>query len=326
MSLAPHPDRLAQNLAHRKILLEQGVPKEVKLPGQGSGDARMDLKLLAERTRRALRERWTAEAEARLAGLSTPDLWAGTVQDGTARGFKVALEEALSLCAPEPREEEGEVEPEADLVEGKDLARRRDILVASGGARVRFGPKTGILFVDRQRNIHQEDCIRFEDQTDTGSLDMFVPQVGKRPRLFSPAFLEPVQLLHSRTKDQLVLTGRLGRRQRGYPCTLRIVGRKNEPGIRLTVTIHNQHQDHRLRIRFLGFPQAEYLGLSKLSTESPGIPSWETPYEEVHAQGRTFFAATLVRACGRLEVGEDVVPVPDAQCLCQITHEFAIGF
>ena len=53
-------------------------------PGPDSADARMDLKLLAHRTRKALAERWTAEAEARLAGLSSPDLWAGTVQDGTA--------------------------------------------------------------------------------------------------------------------------------------------------------------------------------------------------------------------------------------------------
>lgn len=318
MSLAPHPDRLAANLAHRKLLLEQGVPKEVMLPGPGSADARMDLKLLARRARQALEERWTAEAEARLAGLSTPDLCAGTVQDGTARGFKVALEEALSLCALAiPRDTDADVD--ADILEGKDLARRRDILVASGGARIRFGRKTGILFVDRKRNIHQDNCICFEDQTDIGSLDGFLPKPGQRPRLFSPAFLRPTRLLRSRTADELLLAGRLGRRRHGYSCVLRFVGRKHEPGIRLTVTIHNQHPDHRLRIRFLGFPQPEYLGLS---TDSPTLPLWE----KVHAQGRTFLAATLVRACGRLEVGNDYVLVPEAQCLCRITHEFAIGF
>ena len=324
MSLAPHPDRLAQNLAHRKNLLEQGVPKEVILPGPGSADARMDLKLLAHRTRRALEERWTAEAEARLAGLSTPDLWAGTVQDGTARGFRVALEEALSLCAPSAPptatdNDEDDPEPDADILEGKDLARRHDILVASGGARIRFGRKTGILFVDRQRDIHQQDCVRFEDQTDVGCLDGFVPKEGERPRLFSPGFLKPTRLLHSRTRDELLLAGRLGRRRHGYPCELRFLGRKHEPGIRLTVTIRNQHPNHRLRIRFLGFPQPQYLGLSM---DSPDFPPWE----RVHAQGRTFLAATLLRACGRLKVGDDYVMVPEAQCLCQITHEFAIGF
>jgi hypothetical protein len=322
MSLAPHPDRLAKNLAHRKLLLEQGVPKAVVLPGPGSADARMDLKLLAHSTRQAIDERWSAEAEARLAGLSTPDLWAGTVQDGTARGFKVALEEALSLCAPAPPADldvDVDADVDADILEGKDLARRRDILVASGGARIRFGRKTGVLFVDRKREIHQEDCIRFEDQPDLGSLDGFLPKPGQRPRLFSPAFLKPTRLLQSRTRDELQLTGRLGRRHHGYACALRFVGHKHEPGIRLTVTIDNQHQDHRLRIRFLGFPQPEYLGLS---TDSPTFPPWE----KVHAQGRTFVAATLVRACGRLEVGDDCVMVPEAQCLCRITHEFAIGF
>ena len=83
MSLTPHPDRLALNLAHRARLLEQGVGDDVMQPGPGSADARMDLKILANKTRHGLRERWTAEAEARLAGLSSTDLWAGTIQDGT---------------------------------------------------------------------------------------------------------------------------------------------------------------------------------------------------------------------------------------------------
>ncbi len=329
MPLAPHPDRLAHNLAHRKRLMDQGIPKVVDLPGPGAADARMDLKLLAHRTRRALADRWTPEAEARLAGLSTPDLWAGTVQDGTARGFKVALEEALSLCAPGaetmPQTESWttpESEPDAVILEGKDLGRRRDLLVASAGARIRFGPKTGVLIVDRRRHIHQEDCIRFEDHSDAGCLDGFVARPDERPRLFSPAFLKPARLLHSPTRDELVLLGRLGRRRAGYPCELRFVGHKHETGIRLTVVIHNQHKDHRLRIRFLGFSEPEYLGLSVDASDLSSFPPWE----RVHAQGRTFLAATLVRACGRLRVGERYVPVPEAQCLCRITHEFGIGF
>ncbi len=314
LSPAPHPDRLAQNLAQRKLLLEQGVPKEVMAPGTGSADARMDLKLLAHRTRKALAERWTAEAEARLAGLSSADLWAGTVQDGTARGFRVALEEALSLCAPAPAED-ATTDRDADIIEGKDLARRRDILVASGGARIRFGRKTGILFVDRARGIHQQNCIWFEDRTDVGCLDGFVPKEGDRPRLFSPAFLKPKRLLHSRARDELLLEGRLGPRRRGYPCRLRIVGDKDQPGIRLTVTLDNQYSNHQLRIRFLGFQQPSYF-------RDPDFPPWEL----VHARGRTFLAATLLRACGRLRVGTDYVPVPEAQCLCQITHELGMGF
>jgi hypothetical protein len=324
MPLAPHPDRRAQNLAHRKLLLEQGIAKAVALPGPGSADARMDLKLLAQRTRQALAERWTAEAEARLAGLSTADLWAGTVQDGTARGFKVALEEALSLCAPGDTETGPPAPPEPDAVilEGKDLARRRDILVASGGARIRFGPKTGVLFVDRRRDIHHEDCLRFEDQTDVGCLDGFVAKPGERPRLFSPAFRKPTRLLHSSTRHELLLVGRLGRRRRGYPCALRFVGHKHESGIRLTITIQNQHENHRLRIRFLGFSEPDYLGLPVDTADLPAFPPWE----RVLAHGRTFLAVTLVRACGRLKVGERYVQVPEAQCLCHISHEFGIGF
>ncbi|MHC4853087.1 MAG: hypothetical protein ACYTF5_13820, partial [Planctomycetota bacterium] len=284
--------------------------------GPGSADARMDLKLLAHQTRRALKERWSAEAEARLAGLSSPDLWAGTIQDGTARGFKVALEEALSLCAPAPQHDpDPGPDPEDDVLEGKHLARRRDLLVASGGARIRFARKTGILFVDRKRNIHEDNCIWFEDRTDVGYLDGFVPKEKERPRLFSPAYLRPTRLVHGRARDELFLEGRLGRRRHGYPCHLRIVGRKDEDGIRLTVTIHNQHPDHRLRIRFLGFQQPDYF-------RDPDFPPWEL----VHTRGRTFLAATLVRACGRLTVADNIVTVPDAQCLCQISHKFGMGF
>ena len=135
MSLAPHPDRLATNLAHRKNLLEQGISKDVFLPTAGSADARMDLKLLAHRTQRALEERWAAEAEARLAGLSTPDLSAGTVQDGTARGLKVALEEALSLCAPTAPDPRAEVDANADAELGADIIEGKDLAPAAGHPR-----------------------------------------------------------------------------------------------------------------------------------------------------------------------------------------------
>ena len=119
-----------------------------------------------------------------------------------------ALEEAISLCSPE--EPPAELDSDTDKVfTGKSLQRKRDILVASAGARVRYRRKTGILFVDRDSGIHSDDCIRFEDRTDRGDLDHFTPENGERPRLFSPAFLNPVLLRQGKSRDVLVQEGRL---------------------------------------------------------------------------------------------------------------------
>ena len=114
--------------------------------------------------------------------------------------------------------------------------------------------------------------------------------------------------------DLLVLAGRLGRRADGYPCTIRIEGRKDEGCIRIAVAVENRQHDHRLRIRFRGLPPG-------IAIQSEGTPAWE----QVHAAGKHFVAATLVRACGRLRVGNTLIPVPDAQCVGTVEHRFILG-
>lgn len=311
--MPPHPDRRAATLAQCANLAERSGPGPFQPPGPGSADARIDLKLLAYEANRALTRRGTEAAVRRIADLRGPDLWAGTIQDGTARGFMVALEEAIDLC--EPPAEEPDLDRDADRVfEGKVLRRKRDILIASAGARIRFGRRTGVLLVDRDRGLHTENCIRFEDRRDTGHLDSFCPADGERPRIFSPAFLQPVSLCQGELRDNLILEGSLGRGPTGYPCRVTLEGRKDERCIRLTVAIDNRHPDHRLRIRFLGFPDPAYIAHHCTAV-------WST----VREKGRGFLAATLVRACGRLLVGEDFVPTPAAQCRGWIEHRFTLG-
>ncbi len=310
-----HPDRIAETLAQRDLLLRDFSPSTevTQLPGAGSADARVDLKLHWHAVQQALRERGTAAARDHLAGLEAPDLLAGTVQDGTARGLLARLEEAISLCDPAPAQPSFD-ETNATRFEPRILRRKRDILVASAGARLRFSRKGGMLFVDRKRGVHREDCIRFEDRRDVGCLDGFVPVEGERPRLFSPGFLQPSDLVQGELRDLLVLRGRLGRRPDGYPCELRIEGRKAEDFLRLTVRIHNDRNDHRLRIRFLGVDDPS-------EVQHAGTPG----FERVHYRGRSFVAATLVRAIGRLAVGENHVATPMAQCFGWIEHHFRLG-
>jgi len=311
----PHPDRIASTLALRDRLARAAGPGPFALPGPGSADARVDLKLRWHATRVALRQRGTDAARARLSGLDTPDLLAGTVQDGVARGLMVALEEAESLCGEPAGDEPDPADEDAPpITDRAQLRRARDVLIASAEARVRFSRKGGILLVDRARDVHLENCIRFEDRPDAGDLDGFVPVVGERPRLFSPGFLAPVLLEQGRTRDRLVLEGRLGRGPRGFPCVLRLEARKEEPFVRLSVRVRNDFDDHRLRIRFLGLCDPASIGHC-------GTPGWET----VEHRGRRFVAATLVRACGRLRVGDRMVGVPGAQCRGWIEHEFRLG-
>ncbi len=316
--MKPHPDRLATTLAQREILEPSAFEGPFEPPGAGSDDARVDLKLLAYAAREALASRGTDEAEARLSDLRGPDLWAGTVQDGTARGFAVALEEAISLCAAAKpgadRDPTPEEEALGEVVEGKALRRKRDLLVASGGARMRFTRKGGLLFVDRKHDVHVENGICFEDRSDAGTLDGFEAAEGERARIFHPGFLQPVRHEQNAVRDSLILDGRLGRRSHGYPCRITITGRKDEPFVTMRVRIENRHSDHRLRIRFVGFPE-------HAAIRSRGTPGWES----VRYEDRWFVAATLVRACGVLRVGDRRVAVPAAQCIGHIEHEFLLG-
>jgi hypothetical protein len=271
----------------------------------------MDLKLLAHRCRQALAARGTDAARARLAGLEGADLWAGTVQDATARGFMVALEEAISLCRPEPSPPTRPT-PESTIV-GKELRRRRDILVASGGARVRFSRKDGVHFIERDLGINERACLVFEDRRDLGTLDGYEPDPAERPRLLSPAYLAPASLEEAAGWTRLSLRGRLGRGSRGFPCRIAIEGDARESAVRLEIAVENRVPDHRLRIRLLGLPSE--------IVHAGGMP----PLLEVAAHGKRFLAGTIVRACGRLAVGDRMVAVPGAQCLGWIVHELALG-
>ncbi len=305
---AHHPDRRALTLAQRTA---DPFDPDVHLAPSASGDARVRLQLLAADAQHALATRGTDAARARLEQLQTPDLWAGTVQDGVARGFAIALEEAISLCKPADAVAPLAFEP-TDAITGRDLRKRREFVVKSGGARVRFSRRGGITLIDRKRDITPVDCVRFEDRRDSGTLDGFEPVAGERPRLFSPAFLQPSVLFESKAGTRLVLSGRLGRRHDGFPCELELEGRVDADAIRMTVRIENRHEDHRLRIRFAHTAD---------TIRHAGTPAWET----VHARGVTFVAATLVRACGRLRVDSEIIDVPEAQCLGRVEHEFLLG-
>jgi len=310
--LPPSPERVAATLAQRAELAER-MEGPFRLPNPGSADARVDLKLAAWQARQAVAGRGTARALARLAGLDAPDLVAGTVQDGTARGLLVAYEEAVSLCAPPAAATDPFTDPLTRVLEGKELRKQREFLIESGGARVRFSRKGGVHLVVRTADVNLERCVVFEDRADQGTLDGFAACEGERPRLFSPSFLRPVQMLRHADADRLVLRGRLGRRPTGYPCEIVFLGRRDQRTVAMTVRIDNRHRDHRLRIRFLGVPPA--------LLESEGTPG----FEEVVAGHRRFVAATLVRACGRLQVGERVVEVPGAQVPGWIEHRFHLG-
>lgn len=307
-----HPDRAARTLAEREFLLEAGRPWLGQAPGTGSADARLDLKILRSMAEQVLAERGTAAARARLAGLDTPDLLAGTVQDGTARGLAVAYEEAISLCAPARTPPAANSDPR--VVTGPALRRIKDLLVASGGARMRFSRKRGLLFVDRTRELNLEDCVAFEDQRDQGTLDAFSPVPGERPRLYSPAFLTPVRFEQGDAFDRLDLAGTLGSGDRSHPCALALIGHKHEPVLRVRIAIDNRLDDHRLRIRFWRFP------------DPPGIHCATTPpLVRIDHGDRWFWTTTLLRACGRLQVGDALVAVPSAQCKCRVEHEFLLG-
>ncbi len=81
----------------------------------------------------------------------------------------------------------------------------------------------------------------------------------------------------------------------------------------MSVRVRNEHENHRLRIRFLGKQDSGAI-------RHAGTPGWES----VHHHGRTFVAATLVRACSNLRVGATVIATPEAQCQQWIEHAFEL--
>lgn len=308
-----HPDRELRTLARRD---GAAASRHSEGPGPGAADARIDVKLLLHRVRQALAERGTDAARARFAAIDSPHLLGGTIQDGVARGIAVALDETLDLCEPPAHSTEEHDDAEAihtQTWQGRQLRRKKDLLVASASARIRFSRKGGVLLVDRDRDLNAEDCIRFEDRRDQGDLDGFAAVPGDRPRLFSPAFLAPHLYVQGPERTELRLSGRLGRSPAGYPCAIAFSARSAQPGIRMTIRIDNRHDDHRLRLRLLGIPAG--------AVRHECTDVWET----VQAGSRTFRAATLVRSVGRLRVGERNVAVPEAQCHRSLTHTFWIG-
>lgn len=94
-------------------------------PGGGARDARINLKILQWHALRAADT--SAKVRERLHEFdpaTRPDAWAGTVQDGFARGFAVALEEAIAL-GQQPVIEQPFDPVHTQHITGKDLRKRR---------------------------------------------------------------------------------------------------------------------------------------------------------------------------------------------------------
>lgn len=310
-----HPDRVAATLATVEAVRTARGPGPFAAPGAGAPDCRIDLKLLQWRALQACSH--SAAARHRLLTLAAdahPDLWAGTVQDGCARGFATALEEAISLAnLPAPP-----AAPELDPVRsqrftGKELRKKKDLLIASGGSRVRFSRKEGLLFVDRDGGVNSPNCLRFEARRDLGTLDGFVGDDTERPRLFSAQFLQPQSYVQSPGFTELRLAGRIGRGPVGWSCELVVTGDERQQTVALRLGIDNRLQGWRLRARFLGVPSAS---IAHACTDVR---------EVVQNDAGGFVAFTLVRACGSLLVDGKPVGVPSAHCEGRLEHTFQLG-
>jgi len=314
MSVLPmsHPDRAAATLAN----LPDSNPTSAgfALPGDGAADCRIDGKLLQWRALLAMaasprsREHLLPFARER-----HPDLWAGTVQDGVARGFCARLEEAIALAPASPPAPSLAAVAGAKVFAGKELRKKKDLLVASGGSRIRFSRKEGLLFVDREAGVNSGNCLRFESRCDLGTLDGFAAAADERPRLYSAQFLQPRHYVETTAGQQLSLAGRLGRGPIGWDAEVDLLGLADEPCVRLRIRIDNRQRGHRLRARFLGIP-------------APAIAHECTPVCEVVANDAGGFVAfTLVRAVETLLVHGQPVPVPGASCQGTIEHTFRLG-
>ncbi len=305
-----HRDRAVATLAQLPTGPAAGLA--IAAPGAGAADCRIDQKLLQWRALQAMAACPASRAHlAPYAPDAHPDLWAGTVQDGVARGFAARLEEAVALAGPQPPERAPAAG--AAAVAGKDLRRRKDLLVRSGGARVRFSRKEGVLFVARGDGLHASNCLRFEARADHGTLDGFVGAPDERARLFSAQFLQPVRYVDGGDVQQLTLAGRIGRGPVGWDCEAVLTGCADEPFVRLELRIDNRLVGWRLRARFLGLPPA-------------AIAHECTPVREVVANDAGGFVAfTLVRAVDRLAVDGGVAATPAAACRTTLVHRFRLG-
>lgn len=309
-----HPDRAAQTLANLPDAAAARGPGPFRLPGPGANDARIELKLLQWQAHAAAARSPRAAAHlSAFAAEQHPDLWAGTVQDGTARGFAARLEEAIALAPPPPGAPAVGERPAARVTTGKELRRRKDLLVASGGSRVRFTRKEGLLFVDRDGGLHSSNCLRFEARTDHGTLDGFAADVGERPRLYSAQFLQARRFAECDGDSELELSGRLGHGPVGFGITLIVRGIASANRVQLQLRLGDCTPGWRLRARFLGLP------LTAIEHEC-------TPVHEVVANDAGGFVAfTLVRGCSRLSLDDGLVAVPAAAHPGALPHTFWLG-
>lgn len=321
-ALPCHPDRRAATLA-QLVPLPPG--RRCQLPGAGARDCRIDQKLLLwQAERAAAASPAAADHLARWPRERHPDLWAGTVQDGAARGFSVALEEAIALAGaphqdpllPVPDRPTGtpaDAPGPAGWTFGKALRKRKELLVASGGARVRFSRKLGALFVARDEQVHSSNCLWFEARRDLGSLDGFVADPAERSRLFSAQFLPPESLCETADTTQLRLVGCLGRADQRWPIQVTILARRDEPRVRLRIALQRPPSGWRLRVRFLGLPdQAIHHHCTDVR-------------ETVQGPQGPWTACTLVRSCDRLIVDDERLAVPSAAQLLAVCHDFELG-
>jgi hypothetical protein len=307
-----HPDRTAATLA--QIGRRPGDAGASALPGAGAADCRIDLKLLQWRALRAVAASAASREHLQPFALHAhPDLWAGTVQDGVARGFAARLEEAIALAGLPVVPPLPDIGEPTQAVTGKDLRRRKDLLVSSGGPRLRFSRQTGVLFVDRARGVQSANCLRFEARADHGDLDGFAGAADERPRLFSAQFLRPVEFAEGRAGSRLVLRGRIGRGRIGWDVTATAVGLSAADVVHLRIAVDNRLMGWRLRARWLGIPSA-------------AIAHDCTPVREIVDGGPAKFVAfTLVRAVDLLRVDDHPVPAPAAACLGTLVHDFHLG-
>ncbi len=310
-----HPDRVAATLANVAGVRAVRGDGPFLLPGEGAFDCRIDLKLLLWRATAAAAR--SQPARAHLAALDLerrPDLRTGTVQDGVARGLAAALEEVTALAPPVLEPEPPPFDPvRTQEWRGRELRKKKDLLVKSGGPRVRFSRREGLLYVDREDGVHSGNCLHFEARRDVGTLDAFAADAAERARIYSAQFLQPQRYLQAGDLTELELVGRLGRGPIGWPCQLLLRGHTAEPTLQLVLRIDHRLPGWRLRARFLGMPAA-------------AIAHECTPVTEcVQNDAGGFVAVTLVRACTTLLVDGQPVAVPGAAGRADIEHRFRLG-
>lgn len=309
-----HPDRTAATVAQIGCWpTEPTLPHAA--PGAGAADCRIDLKLLQWRALQAMAACAASREHLQpFAARAHPDLWAGTVQDGTARGFAARLEEAIALAGLTVIPPLPDIGEPTRVVTGKDLRRRKELLIGSGGPWLCFSRKDGVAFHDRACGVHSANCLRFEARADRGDLDGFAGAADERPRLFSAQFLQPCEFAEGRAGTRLVLRGRLGRGRVGWDLTATAVALPTENVVHLRLAVDNRQVGWRLRARWLGIP-------------GEAIAHDCTAVREVidGGDGKPFVAFTLVRAVDVLRIDGHPVPVPGAACLGTLVHDFRLG-